>query len=247
MEQIRRWLLKHLVPELVWPRMVNLDGVPIPVRGMSFSFGVKRILCDGSYEASERCLMNRVVTSGDSVLELGGSIGILATIAAEKVGDAGCVVTVEAAERLTRDSTRRFASKKNVRVLTGLGFPVWHAPDTVRGSQFHDTGNSLGGRVEFRDSGRGGPTPHEVFDLSRIMSECRIAPTVLLVDIEGSEAVVLEPGMSLPPCVHHVIIELHPGLYGDDVERRIVEAFQGFGFLMAEEMSHVYLFSRTES
>lgn len=247
MERVRRWLLKHLVPEWVWPPVVHLDGVPIPVRSMPFSFGVKRILCDGSYEASERRLMNRVVRPGDVVLELGGSIGILATIAAEKVGASGSVVTVEASERLTRHSARRFADRQNVCVLTGVGFPVWLAPDSVRGSVFCDTGNSLGGRVVFREPGSGGPASHEVYDLARVTRECRIDPTLLLVDIEGSEAVVLEPGMSLPPCVQHVIIELHPGLYGDDVERQIVDAFTGFGFRVAEEVSHVYLFSRPDS
>jgi hypothetical protein len=247
MERVRRWLLKHLVPERVWPPVVQLDGVSIPVRGMPFSFGVKRILCDGSYEASERRLMNRAVRPGDAVLELGGSIGILATIAADKVGTSGRVVTVEASERLTRHSASRFANRQNVRVLTGLGFPVWLAPDSVRGSVFCDTGNSLGGRVVFRASGAGGPGAHEVYDLARVTRECRIDPTVLLVDIEGSEAVVLEPGMSLPPCVQHVIIELHPGLYGEEVERKIVAAFMDFGFHVAEEVSHVYLFSRSDS
>jgi hypothetical protein len=38
---IRRKVLKTIVPEFIWPQAVVLDGASIPVRGMDYSFGVK--------------------------------------------------------------------------------------------------------------------------------------------------------------------------------------------------------------
>jgi FkbM family methyltransferase len=244
-ERIRRWLLRNLVPEALWPRHVLLDGVSIPVRGMPFSFGVKRILCDGTYENSERVLLNRVIRENDVVLEFGGSIGILATIAADKVGRAGMVISVEAADRLASQTAARLANRANVQILAGLGFPVAEAPERCRQSVFRDTGNSLGGRICSEETIDPNSTPHQIYDINRIMREYGVQPRILLVDIEGAESVVLEPLATIPSCIVHIIIELHPGLYGRATEQSIVEAICRFGYVVAEEVRHVYLFTRS--
>ena len=46
------------------------------------------------------------------------------------------------------------------------------------------------------------------------------------------------------PYVMSIIIELHPGVYGEDIKNRIVEAFKAFGFNMDEQLGDVYLFTR---
>lgn len=244
MERIRRWLLRHLVPECLWPSHVLLDGVAIPVRGQPFSFGVKRILCDGSYEKSERELLNRVLCEHDTVLEFGGSIGILATIAAHKIGGRGTVISVEASARLATQAAARLADRPNVRVLAGLGFPVADAPERCRGSIFLDTGNSLGGRICGERPVGGNATPHQIYDINRIIHEFGMKPRILLVDIEGAESVLLDPSASLPTCIEHIIIELHPGLYGKATEQQIIATLCKLGYALSEELRHVYLFTR---
>lgn len=244
MERLRRWLLRHLVPECVWPRHVLLDGVAIPVRGQPFSFGVKRILCDGSYEQSERILLSRVIRENDTILEFGGSIGILATIAADKVGRGGTVISVEASERLAAQAAARLAGRPNIRVIAGIGFPVADAPERCRGSIFRDTGNSLGGRICGEAPLDGNAALHRIYDINRVIQECGVQPRILVVDIEGAESVVLEPSATLPSCIAHIVIELHPGLYGQTMEHRIVEAFSRLGYVLSEELRHVYLFTR---
>jgi FkbM family methyltransferase len=243
---MRRWLLRNLVPEQVWPKTIQLDGVQIPLRGLPVSFGVKRNLCKGAYESNERLLINRKINEGDTVLELGGSIGILATILADKVGETGAIISIEASRRLSHHSAKRLAHQKNVSILTGFGFPVSVAPDLVLNSQFHDMGNELAGRVVFgADVVRSDSSvQREIYDISRIAHEFGREPNVLVVDIEGSEAVVLEPNSSIPSYVMHVIIELHPGVYGEDTLCRIVEAFEDFGFIVEEHLGAVYLFTR---
>jgi len=41
---LRRWTLRNFVPEAVWPKSVNVDGVAIKLRNAPYSFGTKWVL-----------------------------------------------------------------------------------------------------------------------------------------------------------------------------------------------------------
>lgn len=241
---IRRELLKKIVPEFIWPKHVIMDGAEVPIRNMPFSFGVKRILSKDDYEVSERKLMNEILLEGDIVLELGGSIGILATIVQKKVGKSGFIVSVEASKTLSDHSRKRLEPNGNVKILTGIGFPVWQVPDSFKTVSFLDDGNSLGGMVDFSKTTNSSEYRHKIYDISTIVDEYKVEPVVLLIDIEGSEIVFLEKSVSVPGYIRNIVIELHPGLYGSLKEKEIVNAICSFGFTLTKEISHVYLFSK---
>lgn len=243
----RREILKKIMPELIWPKFITLDNTVIPLRGAPYSFGVKRILAKGNYEVSERLLLSRVIKEGSVIFEFGGSIGILATIAAGRCGVSGKVVSIEASETLAAHTRKRLKDEKKVTILTGIGYPVLEAPDLYRTVVFIDDGNSLGGAVDFSKKSTRESYPHQFYDIKAIIGTCGVQPSILLIDIEGSEIVFLEKNITVPTSVNHIIIELHPGLYGGIKEKDIVKAITGLGFKVVEEISHVFLFIRTET
>lgn len=72
-------------------------------------------------------------------------------------------------------------------------------------------------------------------------------PDVLIADIEGSEAILLEPGVTLPTSIQHVIIELHPGLYRNATadRDRLIRFFHDQGLPLESRIDECYLFTRS--
>lgn len=240
---LRRKVLKTIVPEFIWPRNVTLDGAEIPLRGMDYSFGVKRILVQDNYEMSERALIKKSVKPNDVVLEMGGSIGVVAAIASKIVGNNGRVISIEASKKLAKQAESWLKDSGNVLNLNGFGFPVDVLPDKYKNLYFLDDDNSLGGRVDFtKKASETNPIPS--FDLHTIETQYKCKPNVLILDIEGSERVLLEKETELPYYVKTIIIEMHPNLYGQAVEDEIIAVFKKMGFFVIEEIRHVFLIQR---
>lgn len=242
--KIRRELLKVVVPEFFWPKQVVLDDSIIPVRGMKYSFGVKRLLTLGNYETSERALIKKIVKPGDRVVEMGGSIGIVASILSEIVGTSGFVYSIEAIPRLTSESVKWLERKNNIKVLTGYGFPVFRTPNKYKQIDFIDNGNSLGGQIDFTSIGQSEVETQNIFDLDTIEKMFNFQPNILVLDIEGSEIVFLEKDAIIPEFIKSIIIEMHPNLYGGKTEEKIIQILIENGFQLKEEISHVYLLSK---
>ena len=148
--RFRRGILKKIIPEFVWPKTITMDNAEIPVRGMPYSFGVKRILSKGIYEDSERSLVKDVIKKGDHIIEFGGSIGIMAAVMNEIVTNEGFIISVEASKKLAASSRSWLEPRGNIKILAGIGFPVWEVPLKYHNINFLDDGNSLGGRVDWR-------------------------------------------------------------------------------------------------
>ena len=241
--RFRRVILKRIVPEFIWPISVQMDGAEIPVRGMPYSFGVKRTLSKGIYEDSERCLIKEIIRKGDNIIEFGGSIGIMAAIMSEIVGRDGHIVSVEASGRLAAHSKDWLEPKGNVKIVSGIGYPVWEAPSRFHNIDFIDDGNSLGGRVDFHSNGSS-HNDFDIFDLKKLISMYDIEPNHLVIDIEGSEIIYLEEGIEIPITIQNIVIEMHPDLYGQKTEEAIIYRLEQLGFRMMKEVHHVYLLSR---
>lgn len=250
LRHLRRWLLKKLVPEAVWPVDIQLTGVRIPVRGQPFSFGVKRALCNGTYEYPERTLLAEVLRPRMTVIELGSSLGVVSAVAAEAVGREGKVVCVEAAADLAHKAGAWLKPRyPHVSIVHGYGFPTLRVPADLSVAGFENHGISLGGRVEFgRAQAHSTPNAHSlVFDLGSVMEKCDVnAPDVLVCDIEGSELVITDPSFTLPPTLRYVMIELHPQLYPnhDSDSQAICQAIERCGFTLKRTVHATHLFCR---
>jgi hypothetical protein len=245
--KFRRSILKSVIPEFFWKRFIELDGAKIPVRGMPYSYGVKRILSNGEYEVSERILIKEIIKEGDHIIEFGGSIGIVTAIMGSYVKESGFIISVEASHRLTNSSKLWLEPKGNIKILSGIGFPVYEVPEKYKNIEFNDDGNSLGGKVDFRliDSNlKSKKYKHDIFDLKSIIKAFDIIPTILVIDIEGSEIVYLEDNISIPSSIKHIVIEMHPNFYGDTIEKEIIDRLISLGYCNVKEISHVYLLSQ---
>jgi FkbM family methyltransferase len=244
--QIRRKILKNIIPEIVWKKHVLLDDTPIPVRGMPFSFGVKKIITEGSYELNERVLIKEVISKGDQIIELGGSIGIVTAIMSEAVGEKGLVVAVEAAKELVVNSRKWLEPKGNVKIVNGIGFPVATTPDKYLNVDFSFIGDSLGGRVNLEKKPKDLNNQVKVYDLNMLSKEYDIIPNILVLDIEGSEIVFEEDNIEIPESIEYIIVEMHASLYGIELEKKLVACIVKHDFTVMRELNHVYLLKRNK-
>jgi len=245
---IRRYLLKIFVPEFVWPKIVFLDKIPIHVRNMNYSFGVKKILSNGTYEFAERYLLSCIKIEGFNIIEIGCSIGILTQILAFRVGEYGRVIAVEADFKLAAQTKRDLAHLHNVQIISGYGFPVKSIRDRINIEKFENSKGSLGGTVEFAlDKPNMGKQNNNknIFDLEKICREYDITPQMLVIDIEGSENVILECDDPFPETVKYILIELHPDLYYNTTEDKIVNSITNNGFSILNKKDNSYIFSKT--
>ena len=247
--RIRRTLLRTLVPEFVWPRHVTIDGARVRVRNAPYSFGVKRVLARGEYEVDERRLLASLVAPGDVVIEMGGSIGVLTAVIAQRVGPAGCVVSVEGSQELTRYSRTWLETLGNVRVVTGFAFPVWRLERRVAIERFEEKWGSMSGRLTFQvtdeqgaDAASNGGAP--LFDVETLAGMAGRPPVTLVVDIEGSEQIVASQPPRFPASLRNLLIELHPHMYGEDVQAAIIRRIEDEGFAREAQEGTVYLFRR---
>jgi len=250
----RRSLLKALVPEFVWPRSVVIDGVSFKVRGEPYSFGTKKLLTSGAerYESDERYLINQALVSGMKVFELGTSIGVLASIIAERIGPAGILVSVEASRKIGLHTKSWIEGKYPwVTVMIGAGLPLWDSePLQLSINGFDGSRGSLGGSVMFGNSrvsvkSSGKTDEIEIWDIKRLTEFAMVAVDVLIVDIEGGEEKILESDLNLPGTLGWLLIELHPEKYNDPLAgQEILKSIRSEGFELNSNLGNSYLFHR---
>ncbi len=244
---LRRYILR-LLPEWIWPVSVQLDGVSIPLRGRPWSYGTKWLLRQGGYEAEERALMQGILQPGMQVLEMGSSIGILTAIVAQKIGPQGRIVAVEASKQLTRYSAPWLSTYPWVTIVTGFAFPVWKMGN-IQIEGFSEVRGSLGGTVSFsaRPTSTASQTEStDIYDIEKLCSTYNLQPQLLMVDVEGSERIMIDTAPALPACIRHLIMEIHPGMFPNGLKDKdaIVAALAADGFVLEKELRGVYLFER---
>ena len=238
----RRFFLRNLIPEFFWPEAVLIDGVLVKLRNQPYSFGIKWLLSKNheKYELAERSFI-RELDEGDHVLEFGGSIGIVTALISKAIGGSGRIVSVEASEELVRHSRTWLEQLGNVEVVSAFAFPVMGRVNMR--TAFDGDGGSLGGMVSFVE------TESEVCDNSHFFLQdadtfSNFQANVLFIDIEGSEQIMLEHKPNFPLIVKKIVIELHPGIYGEEIERQICEAIVAEGFYLDRKSATVYQFLR---
>lgn len=243
---IRRKLLRTFVPEFIWPKESVIDGVSFKIRDTPYSFGTKRALKTGNYEVSERHLLQQQIRQGDIVIEMGGSVGVLTAILAHHTGSNGLVVSVEAAENITAYSKTWLEAKGNIKVLTGFGFPVFSVNKKIKINSFDQQGGSLGGRLSFdvNENAIGDGTAEGTYDIEKIMQQFSISPTVLVIDVEGSEKIIITDKPAYPASVRVILMEMHTYMYGEAARKQIIQRIVDEGFRVVNDENDVYLFER---
>jgi len=239
----RRSVLKKVTPEWIWPKYKLLDGVAFPVRGMRLNFGTKRWIANGLYEQDERRLVADIIEPGMRVVEMGGSIGILARIIAENVGPTGRIVSIEASTELHKYSATWCPVPAQLEFVSGFAFPVAHAQN-IHVNGFQTDGSELDGRATWNIEPN--PSNSEYWDLNRLERELRIIPELLVVDIEGGEEVLCTLPANIPSQTKHLIMEFHPHIYGEHGISEITKCLEREGFKAMATSGPCTRFSRTD-
>ncbi|GGX57558.1 hypothetical protein GCM10007385_28070 [Tateyamaria omphalii] len=178
----------------------------------------------GLYENKEGDAVLRIIQPDDIVLELGGGVGFISTLVAKKSKAAH--VHVYEANGMLADYIRRVHAANGVENAT-----VNHAILGKRKGtkDFHVRGNILASSVE--ETNGEGILRTETVDVVNAGQQTKaIKPTVLVCDIEGSEAELL-PEMDLST-LRAAVIELHPQWIGPEGVNAV------FGALMAAGLAY---------
>jgi len=237
---LRRCLLKRLVPEFIWPAQVQIDGVEFKLAGTPYSFAVKRLLANNpeQYESEERYFL-KYLNEADHVLEYGSSIGILTALICEQV-TRGKVVSVEASKDLVAYSSTWLNKYQHLTLVHAAAFPLYHSIPVKLA--FDDSSGSLGGLIDYSSTT---PDPKiNAFFIEDAMAIEGFNPTVLMMDIEGTEKCVLEVSAKFPVSLKKLIFELHPYIYGEQTTKDIVNNIIQQEFALIERRGDVYYFER---
>jgi hypothetical protein len=182
---------------------------------------------------------------------MGSSIGVLSAIIANNIQPSGSLISIEAAEDLAIYSKKWIESRyANSKIITGFGFPIYSLPHGLKINSFDNYGFSLGGLVDFsieHNYEESKKNNSKIFDIKTLCSLYNFpSPDALVIDIEGSESILLEKDACIPDSIKLIIIELHPKLYKNKNadKEKIIQFFNQQGLNTVEQISNSYAFVR---
>ncbi|MFO0749505.1 MAG: FkbM family methyltransferase [Myxococcota bacterium] len=193
-----------LLARIARGEVLTLAGVRLRL-GLHLTPGVAAAIRDGHYEREEVAFVEALVRPGDRLMEVGTGLGLVATVAARRLGDAS-VATWEANPRIVAAARDTFA-------LNGVA-PTLH----------HGLVGARDGRADLfvppdfwrASTRRFRRLTHRVrVPMTSFTAACDAArPTILVVDAEGAE-------LELSACrgwehARVVVLEVHPELIGRD-------------------------------
>jgi FkbM family methyltransferase len=227
---------------LEYSDVIETQGISVPFDPRIITPKIERPMRKGRYEGGECAALRRVLKPGDRVLELGAGLGLCSTVAAMADG-VERVVAIEANPELLpliRETHRlngvadKVDLRNGVAVASGGGeIPFYVRPDFWASSM--EAGSRGYSRIEVLPA----------IGLDALLAELR--PTVVVCDIEGGELGLFDAADL--SSVRHLVLELHPKVYGTDGMARIGCALALKGLYPSPENkveSTVQLFERRD-
>ncbi|RDJ24091.1 FkbM family methyltransferase [Bosea caraganae] len=215
--------LKGTFREMRGAQIVSNDGIRLIVdRDQLKDDAIIRALLFDRHERTEAALVKYCLRPGDRVLELGSGVGFITMLCARICGAAN-VVTLEGNPTmhalLVRNlAMNRYAVDARQSVVSLDGGPVtFHLSESLVSSSMLDRGDAAAETVpstSFRD----------------LLAE--IEPTVVIMDIEGSEIDLL--GTCPMPSVRAIGVETHPQIVGEDAIAAMDRRLAALGFQVDE-------------
>lgn len=210
--------------------LVTIDGVEIELDETWASPPIREALRSKWYERAERGILAATLSPDDTYLDLGCGIGLLATLAAKRVG-AGNVVGVEADPAIAtvaRETASRNGQAIDVRNVVLIHDPV----ETL--ATFHVRADFWASSLSPPpEVGEDGDPTAEVRRIQVPAVDARetiagVGASYLMVDIEGGETDLLR--QPLPGCVKTVCVDLHAEATGIDAQSEMVASILANGF-----------------
>lgn len=222
------------------PDFVDLLGIKLAVPASVVSERVLEFIKQGRYEAREGKILGQIIEDGERVLELGGGLGFISTIAALS-GKCRAIRTYEANPDLKQVilETHRLNGAKGVKVETAVlvreartdFIPFYVRKDFWGSSLAKKEGENIVREVAV-----------PVRELAWVLGE--FMPSMIVCDIEGGELDLFD-GRRMPS-VKKVLIELHQAVIGPQGMKAVFDAMSESGFFYDQDYSAggVVLFRR---
>ena len=208
----------------------RIDGCTFTLDSPAIQTGLKALFLFDRYERAERDALRRYLDPDVPVVELGGSLGVVACVTNRRLRDPSRHVVVEA-------NAAMLEVLEANRARNGCRFVVLHravaygAPTVA----FHQDDSVLAGSVvDGRAGGHGEPrrVVHvPTVSLRDILDTHGFARCTLVCDIEGAEADLVAHELDvLRDRVGTIILETHPGAIGEAAVRTMLERLASAGF-----------------
>jgi len=188
---------------------------------------IRAALSSGSYEQAERGVLGTTLSPNDTYLELGSGIGVLATLAARRVGSEN-VVAIDADPAIA--AVARETAALNGHAIDVRNVVLLHGPEEATAS-FYVSPDFRVSSLCPPSAGKNGSAPLrrlQVPTVDAYATIAGIAATYLMVDIEGAEMHLLRS--PLPDCVRTICVELHTEAAGIDTQSEMLAALLNGGF-----------------
>jgi FkbM family methyltransferase len=228
-----RYRFKYVLPKI---QEITLEGLKLDVSELSTK--IRNRLLSGAYECHEKKMCFDYLTPSDSVLEIGGAIGFIGLVCQKKLGIRK-YVCFEANPKTYEILKRNYE-------LNGIEPRVWnmalaHADghvDLEIGSDFWE--NSICYDNTKEEGVKTVRVPAGTLDTLLGLAGQKV--NTLIIDIEGAEQFI--DFQRIPEDISKIIIELHPGVMGQEVMYNIVATLIGLGFRVAREENDTFVFLR---
>jgi len=210
--------------------VARLDGCRFFLDAPEVSESLRYLLLSGKHEAPERALAKRWVDTSLPLVELGGSIGVVACVTNRSLLDPTRHVVVEANPKL-------IALLHRNRAVNGCQFTVRHRALAYSDSvvRFHVAEQAISSSIHL-------PTTDVAVvpttTLSAVLEEHAFDRCSVICDIEGAEMDLIEHEASvLAARVAMLILEIHPRKVGEAAITRLRQQLRHVGF---EEVDRVW-------
>ena len=213
-------------------------NVKIPVTAdLSIRYNLAR---GRPYEAAEANLINKYVSVGSNVLELGGCYGIISSLIKRKIGERAKHIIVEADPTLTpiclKNANLQSSKNKSQVINAAIDYSGAKQVTFVRGSNAHVGRLAKDGEVGFTIPAA---------TLGSLLKGFPDGPVTLICDIEGAEVDLTRNEHKNLERVELIIIETHPAFYddGEISNQKLVAELEKIGFVKLEHQDNVICFA----
>ncbi|MFQ3646738.1 MAG: FkbM family methyltransferase [Anaerolinea sp.] len=211
---------------------VQIDGCLIDIDNPLIPLVRKSQFIQGRFEQPERSAIKRFLNPDKPVVELGGSVGVIACITNRLLKNPENHVVVEA-HPLFVDTLRKNKALNKCQFTILQGAIAYHAPKVLFGAK--DFGSSFYLHSE-------SAVEVETLSLSEAAFHLGEASFQLICDIEGAEVDLVSHELELiRKRVSLMIVEMHPRVVGDAQITALVDRLKAAGFEIVHHEAEVYV------
>jgi FkbM family methyltransferase len=241
---LRRWFRIWRQKEHWWVgllvvlrgNVVRVDSCTFRVSHAAIATATKSLFLLDGYERAEREILKKYLNRSHAVIELGGSVGVVACVTNKLLTDRHKHVVVEANPDLIGVLTAN-------RNRNGCLFTVLNRALAYGGNEttfYQDPAEFLGSSVQLRTER---PVRVATISLRRIIDEYGFDTCTLVCDIEGGEMeLVRHESRVLQDHVETIIVEIHGWRVGHDQAEEMIRTLEQIGFRCLCEQDATYVF-----